>query len=463
VAGATTPGSIDSLVLWAPIANGRRYARELRAFSQVGADPAQGGVGGFAVAPDTLGDIERIDLAKLNERPACRVLIIPRDDLPETDTLSAPLTELGAKVQVTPAAGYADALVEPHRTSVPDGVIGAIVSWLNAAHPQESRTSPPPRPQTHESVVLDDIEGADTALITEHALFLDARARIFGVFSKPVRDTPRETGIVLVNAGAISRVGPQRLYVTMAREWAAKGFRVLRMDIGGIGDSRPAPGAIENETYPPAAVDDIMVGIDALRRAGCKRVVVAGLCSGAHAAFHLAIERPGIPDLGGVILINPIVFYWKPGDALDVSAWQNYVDSQRYRRRAWSSDAWRKLIHGEVNFGAVAQTFIRRGVTLASAAVTRVRARFNPSGKEDLARDLVGITERSVNLKMIFSEGDPGFDQLNLYARHVLGTLRNRPEFDVSIIQDADHTFTQIDAQRRVRADLAEYLTTRFA
>lgn len=464
VAAASIPGGIDSIAMWAPIASGRRYARELRAFSQVGSAPQEGGVGGFFVAPDTLADMESVDLLKLTTAPARRVLLVPRDDLPDNESLSGHFNALGAETQVAPVPGYAAAVAEPHRTAVPEAVIGAITSWLVAAHPHAERVRDKGPGQALESIVLDDVDGVkESALVSEHATFLDPKSRLFGVLTEPVRIPPRETGILLVNAGAVPRIGPQRLYVTMAREWATSGFRILRMDIGGIGDSLPAPGIAENETYPSSAVDDVVVGIDALRRAGCKKVVVAGLCSGAHTAFHLAIERPKVTELAGVVLINPIVFYWKAGDALDVGAWQNYVDARRYERRVWSSGAWRKAFRGEVDFGAVVGTFARRGATVLRAAITRVRARMDPGKTGNLARDLLAITDRSVDVMMVFSEGDPGFDQLNLSAKHVLGTLKRRPGFGLSIVTGADHTFTQIDAQRRVRGVLADYLTKRFA
>ena len=45
-------------------------------------------------------------------------------------------------------------------------------------------------------------------------------------------------------------MGPHRLYVPLARDWAARGHHVLRYDLGGIGDSAPPPGAADNIAYP---------------------------------------------------------------------------------------------------------------------------------------------------------------------------------------------------------------------
>jgi hypothetical protein len=104
----------------------------------------------------------------------------------------------------------------------------------------------------------------------------------------------------------------------MARAWAERGFPVLRLDIGGIGDSPPFPGMIENDSYSARAVADIGEAAAALPEE-CKtsgRTLWA--LFRAHAAFHAALTHNGI---AGIIMMNPIVFYWKPSDALEVSSW----------------------------------------------------------------------------------------------------------------------------------------------
>src|ERR1039458_3363857 len=53
-----------------------------------------------------------------------------------------------------------------------------------------------------------------------------------------------------------------RLWVEMARSWAAQGVRVLRLDLGGLGDSPTRPGRQQDEVYPVEAIEDI---IDAVR------------------------------------------------------------------------------------------------------------------------------------------------------------------------------------------------------
>ncbi|HKS05722.1 MAG TPA: alpha/beta hydrolase [Gemmatimonadaceae bacterium] len=456
-AAASPIGGVESLALWAPIVNGRRYARELGAFSQMGGAPGSGGVGGFFVGPDTLEEIAKLNLLQLSRSPARRTLIIPRDDLPDDGTLAMHLASLGSDVQSNPAPGYSDAMVEPHNTKVPDRVVRAITEWLARSHPRSV-------PGSASFASAEKSASAPFRLVSpevrERPVFLDARKRLFGIVSEPAHGRCRDTGIVMANAGAVSRVGPNRLYVTMAREWAASGFRVLRLDIGGIGDSAAAPSVPENHTYSPNAVDDIVTGIGALRAIGNSKFVAAGLCSGAHATFHLGVERPDVGDIAGLILINPIVFYWKPGDSLDVSAWRNYVEARRYQSQARNPQAWRKVLSGKVNVLTAARTVVQRWATVAGATIGRRLARRDAPG--NLANDLLTLTARPLELLMLFSDGDPGLDQLRLHAGHTLRALGQRPNFRLERIPNADHTFTQLDAQTGVRALLLDHLTQRF-
>ena len=72
--------------------------------------------------------------------------------------------------------------------------------------------------------------------------------------------------IVLLNTGFEYHVGPHRLYVPLARDWAARGHLVLRFDLGGIGDSAPPPGAPDNVAYPGHMLDDAREAIALVRK-----------------------------------------------------------------------------------------------------------------------------------------------------------------------------------------------------
>jgi hypothetical protein len=73
----------------------------------------------------------------------------------------------------------------------------------------------------------------------EEALLFGKTKSLVGIITDPpeVKRSNRLPGIILLNAGIIHRVGPNRMHVKIARTLAAMGFVVLRFDFSGIGDS----------------------------------------------------------------------------------------------------------------------------------------------------------------------------------------------------------------------------------
>src|SRR5206468_1987528 len=146
--------------------------------------------------------------------------------------------------------------------------------------------------------------------VIERPVFVDDARLIYGVLSAPAAAPPSHRAILLLNAGAIHHIGPNRLYVTVARRWAAAGDRVLRLDITGIGENPPRPGEPDNVVYSPRALEDIHDAIVWLRRQpGVSDLRVVGLCSGAYHAIKSAAA--GDP-VSGIVSINPLTFHWTP-------------------------------------------------------------------------------------------------------------------------------------------------------
>jgi hypothetical protein len=232
------------------------------------------------------------------------------------------------------------------------------------------------------------------------------------------------------------------------------------MDIGGLGDSRTPPGGEENHAYPSHAVADIAAGVEALRAQGVERVTVAGLCSGAHASFHAGLELSG---LAGILVVNPIVFHWKSSDPLDVSAWVNYSSVRYYSSSLRRSDAWKRLLTGQVNVLKVARVAAVRLREVARAkmgAVLRVVQR--PAGdNENVAAELDRIRRGNTDVFLLFSQGDPGEDFLMLNYAGEVRRLRRQPGFAMQSLENADHTFTMVGTRRRALAALTAHLLAR--
>ena len=123
--------------------------------------------------------------------------------------------------------------------------------------------------------------------MNERALHFGPGGSLLGILTLAAGSRLDAPGLILLNAGLIHRVGPNRLYVTLARRLAALGFPCLRFDISGIGDS-----VIAGRDMPISerALRDIRLAMDVVTQTvGCDRFVVMGLCAGAVAAHVAAV------------------------------------------------------------------------------------------------------------------------------------------------------------------------------
>lgn len=62
------------------------------------------------------------------------------------------------------------------------------------------------------------------------------REQLTGILTEPSA-VPRSQAVLLISAGVTPKCGPFRLYTELSRRLARDGFRTLRFDLGGIGDS----------------------------------------------------------------------------------------------------------------------------------------------------------------------------------------------------------------------------------
>ena len=360
---------IAGLIAFAPMITGKFYLRELKMRQGtlgLGAPPAHVATDssirdaiGFPITEATRLALQAADLTKQERMPARNVLVLDRDDLPTADQWIARLTALGARVDARRVSGYVAMVLDAHKAVVPEAAIAASIAWLEALPVGGPTAGAPPPPMPSEGVG----QAANDLWSGERHVNAGGLA---GIATVPERPSGR--AIVMLSAGAVHHIGPNRLYTTLARRWAARGHLCLRVDLTGIGDTPPRAGAPENVVYGPHALDDVHEAIAWLRRQpGITDVRALGLCSGAYHAFKAAVA--GEP-LDGIVVINPLTFFWKEGQALDFPPSKVADEAARYSRSMWERDKWKKLFQGNVQLRHVWQMMSRHA---ASAIVNRMR------------------------------------------------------------------------------------------
>jgi pimeloyl-ACP methyl ester carboxylesterase len=135
--------------------------------------------------------------------------------------------------------------------------------------------------------------------------------QLFGVLTEPEGGPVRSLPTALFfDAGRINHVGPGRIWVEMARKLGREGFRSLRFDLGGIGDSPTRPGRTDLVEYPSEAVTDIGEVRRSISVDDETNFVLIGVCSGGYHAIESALAMP----VRAICAINPVLAFYSPGD-----------------------------------------------------------------------------------------------------------------------------------------------------
>jgi pimeloyl-ACP methyl ester carboxylesterase len=137
----------------------------------------------------------------------------------------------------------------------------------------------------------------------ENAELLGPRRSLLAIATSPQGTAASSLpAVVFLNTGIVHRIGHNRMYVTFARLFAARGHVSARFDASGIGDTPPRTDG----TQPVQAfLEDIRTVLDWLQDTqGVERVVLMGLCSGAdHAVLYAHTD----PRVVGLVLMDPTV------------------------------------------------------------------------------------------------------------------------------------------------------------
>jgi pimeloyl-ACP methyl ester carboxylesterase len=254
--------------------------------------------------------------------------------------------------------------------------------------------------------------------------------------------------------------------VDLARDVAALGYVALRFDVAGLGDSPAAPGTRENRIYTTDSVADLRSAMDLLeRRCGVRRFVLVGLCSGAYLAYHTAIVDTRV---AGQVLLSPYAFEWKEGDPVAPTVreeFRTFKSTRFYARALLDRQVWLRALRGQVNVRAVAGVVLERLQASLDAAMPSLTERLlrRQRPQTDVERAFRTLCERGVQSLLVLGFADGGLDMVARYLGNDARRMRGYASFSLQILDDADHTFTTMASQRKLRQILSSYLTTRFA
>ncbi len=246
---------------------------------------------------------------------------------------------------------------------------------------------------------------------------------LLGVATVPTAPSKKPLALLLSNAGLVHHVGPQDLFVEIARHFARLGVHGLRFDIGGLGDSIEAKGA----AYETRAVGDTGAAMDFLgQQFGIDRFVILGICSGADDAHRSAVADPrvvGVVQIDGYAYRNA-GFYARHygGRLLERGASRKVARKLISRLRPRERDATAPEAHEALNY----RTF--------------------PS-REQFSEDLARLAERAVKQLFVFTRS---WREQYGYREQMVDTFGKTLCRDVTVemFPDSDHVFQLLDQRQ---------------
>jgi pimeloyl-ACP methyl ester carboxylesterase len=275
----------------------------------------------------------------------------------------------------------------------------------------------------------------------EALLFGQSRSLVGVITHPPSEDNPAgRPGVVILNAGVLHHVGPNRLHVQFARALAESGFTVLRFDFSGIGDSRSRRGS---QAFVEARGEEVGEALEVLAATrGIDRFLIIGICSGADSGLDVAFEDSRV---AGAVLID--------GFNLPSLRYAFHV----YWGRFLSPQRWLRLLTGKSELWTNLRLLRRSSAASEPATQARVRTVL-PSRTEYLER-LQAILDRGAHLLMIYTAKSPAYFNYHGLLRGRARRWASKQRLSAVCLEESDHTFTLLSNQQRLVSLVRDWAT----
>lgn len=255
----------------------------------------------------------------------------------------------------------------------------------------------------------------------------------------------RDTAFLMFNAGVIHRIGPHRFNVKLARRLASLGWPSLRFDLAGQGDSDVSP---VSQPFQRQIVADLRAAMDHLQRTtGIERIVIAGICSGAHRGLAAAQEDErvvGLWMLDGFSYptrksrLQRYLRLLERNPSGTLSSWVSWPWQQLQQRLAATSRSADAAEPVEIDYGSVTPP------------------------REQFVRMLETVTRRGGHLFEMHSGNALWRYSYQGQFADAFGHLELAQRVRSDFLPDIDHTLTRGEVQRRVIDAIVEWAGATF-
>lgn len=262
-----------------------------------------------------------------------------------------------------------------------------------------------------------------------------------GIYTAPGVEASGSPALLLLTAGLLHKVGPNRLHVDLARRLAGEGYASFRFDMSGTGDSA---ARTDSATELERCVADVAAAMNTIhKRFGHEAFVLFGLCSGADNAHASAVRDARVK---GIICLDAYIYPTVRG----------HLNRILSRLRAITP---RKILSLPLGmFRRARGAASGRGAAGGEAEAAFMRP-FPP--KNELARELQLLADRGVDMLFIYTGGYVPYRYPD-HFRDCFRAVDFGSRLNVIYNADANHTYT-IGHDRRALMDSVQAWMLRHA
>jgi alpha/beta superfamily hydrolase len=273
--------------------------------------------------------------------------------------------------------------------------------------------------------------------------------RLAGIIEEPAGSVTRTQAVILLSPGVKTRVAPHRLYGKLARVLTERGFRVLRFDFYGLGDSE---GTVD-ETLKRGLYASIQVGryvadtraaMDWMQKTyGASQFVLGGLCGGAITAI---LAAPDDSRVEGILALGlPVTL-----DSPDTDSTRFMTVGQlkgvrsRYLRKVLDPRAWLRLLTLKTDFVLLLKALMVSSAKARGPVQTPGQRPPVDNANPLLLPAFIKALEGGCRIQLVFSEVDRLTSEFEekFSQRHEEQLSRLASGFDVRVITSANHVLT---------------------
>ena len=446
---------VEYAVLWDPIPSGRRYVRAVKMLAALTATSAaseDGNAGGVTIAGIEFSDAVLKGMGKINITPTAPPGLdagaAPSHHYRRVARRSGgcrsghrrPSGAVGLAVaDVMRLPGTAERSTSAQRRRVvPTSIVDRIVGWIG-----ERDLGPTQKLERPTDLATSTVEQfRDVELTAPSAADRAGRAA-----RRPTEITGSapDRALLMLNNGSAPNIGPGRIWVDWAADYARDGGRALRLDMSGLGESRARDPRDEQTAFRPLerahatvftrAVNlDVADAVEQLRSTGARAVTVLGLCSGATLGFR-AVDA-GVP-IDRIVSINPELH--SPFSYYRTDLRRGY---HRLLPRIFAVPLYKRPL-----FELLDRVPAWIWGLLERLHLVRTPARL----------PMMAVTA-DVPTLMIFGEGEWGLRGLRRRDPRRLAILEASPKMTIEVLGGLDHSMFDLDARGRVQDVVQNWL-----